>query len=215
MPDPKPSPSPRGGLRRALPLIALAGATDALVFQHSKQLLAVYMTGNTTRVGEFALQGRWQSTAPLLAVLGVFLLATTGAAWLGQRVGDWRATLVMTLSAVLMACAAPLAALQPESFSLATVALIAAAIGCLNQALAGEPGVSFITGVLVKTGRALAAARWAEAAGDLLRWLALLLGAVAGCVLTSIFGTATLLVIASLIIVNALCAWPQQVAVVV
>lgn len=215
MPEPKPSPSPSGGLRHVLPLTAIAGATDAVIFQHSKELLAVYMTGNTTKVGEFAVQGQWTSVAPLLAVIASFLLATTVAAWVGQRLGNWRASVVLILSAVLMACAAPLAALQPQPFSLATVALIAAGIGCLNQALAAEPGVSFITGVLVKTGRALAAGRWAEALSDVLRWLALLLGALLGSVLTSVFGSATLLVIALLIIVNALCAWPRRVAVVV
>lgn len=215
MPEPKPSPSPSGGLRHVLPLTAIAGATDAVIFQHSKELLAVYMTGNTTKVGEFAVQGQWTSVAPLLAVIASFLLATTVAAWVGQRLGNWRASVVLILSAVLMACAAPLAALQPQPFSLATVALIAAGIGCLNQALAAEPGVSFITGVLVKTGRALAAGRWAEALSDALRWLALLLGALLGSVLTSVFGSATLLVIALLIVVNALCAWPRRVAVVV
>lgn len=215
MPEPKPSPSPSGGLRHVLPLTAIAGATDAVIFQHSKELLAVYMTGNTTKVGEFAVQGQWTSVAPLLAVTASFLLATTVAAWVGQRLGNWRASVVLILSAVLMACAAPLAALQPQPFSLATVALIAAGIGCLNQALAAEPGVSFITGVLVKTGRALAAGRWPEALSDVLRWLALLLGALLGSVLTSVFGSATLLVIALLIIVNALCAWPRRVAVVV
>lgn len=215
MPEPKPSPSPSGGLRHVLPLTAIAGATDAVIFQHSKELLAVYMTGNTTKVGEFAVQGQWTSVAPLLAVIASFLLATTVAAWVGQRLGNWRASVVLILSAVLMACAAPLAALQPQPFSLATVALIAAGIGCLNQALAAEPGVSFITGVLVKTGRALAAGRWPEALSDVLRWLALLLGALLGSVLTSVFGSATLLVIALLIIVNALCAWPRRVAVVV
>lgn len=215
MPEPKPSPSPSGGLRHVLPLTAIAGATDAVIFQHSKELLAVYMTGNTTKVGEFAVQGQWTSVAPLLAVIASFLLATTVAAWVGQRLGNWRASVVLILSAVLMACAAPLAALQPQPFSLATVALIAAGIGCLNQALAAEPGVSFITGVLVKTGRALAAGRWPEALSDVLRWLALLLGALLGSVLTSVFGSATLLVIALLITVNALCAWPRRVAVVV
>lgn len=215
MPEPKPSPSPSGGLRHVLPLTAIAGATDAVIFQHSKELLAVYMTGNTTKVGEFAVQGQWTSVAPLLAVIASFLLATTVAAWVGQRLGNWRASVVLILSAVLMACAAPLAALQPQPFSLVTVALIAAGIGCLNQALAAEPGVSFITGVLVKTGRALAAGRWPEALSDVLRWLALLLGALLGSVLTSVFGSATLLVIALLIIVNALCAWPRRVAVVV
>lgn len=215
MPEPKPSPSPSGGLRHVLPLTAIAGATDAVIFQHSKELLAVYMTGNTTKVGEFAVQGQWTSVAPLLAVIASFLLATTVAAWVGQRLGNWRASVVLILSAVLMACAAPLAALQPQPFSLVTVALIAAGIGCLNQALAAEPGVSFITGVLVKTGRALAAGRWPEALSDVLRWLALLLGALLGSALTSVFGSATLLVIALLIIVNALCAWPRRVAVVV
>lgn len=210
MPEPKPSPSfSRALFTGVLPLVAVAGATDALMLLHSKELLAVYMTGNTSKVGQFALEGRWDSVGPLLAIVATFLLATTWAAWIGQRSGAWRATAVLALSSALLGCSAPFAELHSDRYSLPTVLLIAAAIGALNQARREEPGVSFVTGVLVRSGRALAAGKLAEAGSSLLRWVALLLGAVLGSWLDGLFGTVTLLGIAAFILINALGAWPH------
>ncbi|WP_213881544.1 DUF1275 family protein [Pseudomonas sp. dw_358] len=206
MPDPRPSPIILG----VIPLVLIAGATDALMILHSKELLAVYMTGDTSKVGHFLLDRQWPMVGSLLAVIGTFLVATTVAAWMGQRAGEWRGTLVLAMSGLLLALAAPLAALDQSTYSLATVMVIAAAIGSLNQARADEPGVSFVTGVLVKAGRKLASGEFKAAGSGLLRWLALLLGALIGTWLDGRFGSATLLIIAAFIALNALCALPRR-----
>lgn len=194
-----------------VPLILSAGATDALMILHSKELLAVYMTGDTSKVGHFLLEGDWAMVGALLTVIGIFLLATTTAAWLGQHAGGWRGTLLLALSGVLLALAALSAAPDQASYSLATVAMIAAGIGCLNQVRAEEPGISFVTGVLVRTGRQLASGELKAAGSSLLRWLALLLGAFIGTWLDGRFGSAGLLVIAAFIAFNAVCALPHRV----
>jgi len=186
-----------------LPLLALAGATDALMIEHSKDLLAVYMTGNTTKLGGFVAQAMWGKAAEIASVIGTFVAAATVAAWLGDRAARWRSSLILTVTGLLLAGAAPLAAQAPQPYSLATVLTIAAAMGTLNQVRVDEPGVTFATGSLVKLGRCLAAAQWASASDALLRWLCFLMGALMGAVMDGLLGTDTLLVLAALAVSGA------------
>jgi uncharacterized membrane protein YoaK (UPF0700 family) len=134
-------------------LVALAGGIDALMILHSKQLLAVYMTGNSTKLGQSVVQGAWTQAGPLLAIIASFLCATTLGAWLGAKASHWRAAALLMLTAVLLLIAAPFAG---DQYSLGVICLIAAAMGIINQARADQPGVTFITGILVRTGRQLA-----------------------------------------------------------
>lgn len=156
-------------------LLAVAGAVDALMFLHAGDLLAVYMTGNTTKLGQAVTRFDLQAASGLLLVIASFVAATTGAAWLGTHVGRSRPTTTLAIVALFLAAAQGVATAK---YSLATVALIAAAMGALNQVLSNEPGVTFVTGTLVLLGRALCAGKMREALGLGLRWVAFFAGAV-------------------------------------
>lgn len=185
-----------------LPLLALAGAVDALMIVHSKDILAVYMTGNTTKLGGDLAQFSLGTAGEILGVIAAFVLAAAGAAWLGERAGRWRASLVLALVGVWLIMAEPLAVQTPQPYSLATVLVIAAAMGILNQVRVDEPGVTFVTGSLVKLGRCLAAGHWPGAADASLRWLCFLMGALVSAVIDSHLGPQLLLVLGAL----TLCA---------
>ncbi|MBV7486557.1 DUF1275 family protein [Bordetella sp. BOR01] len=156
-------------------LVALAGATDALMVLHSMHLFAVYVTGDTAKIGVALSQGRLGAIVPLLAVVLVFFAATTLAAWAGRAAGRLRGTLLLAACAALTAAAAPLAA---TPYPLAAILLVAAAMGTLNQVRADEAGVTFITGTLVRTGRALAAGDWVGTVMGMLRWASFLAGVI-------------------------------------
>jgi uncharacterized membrane protein YoaK (UPF0700 family) len=185
----------------ALFLMLLAGATDTLIFTHSKELLAVYMTGNSSKLGQSVAHGDWGTVLPLVAVIGSFVAATTLGAWLGKHAGRWREPLLMVILSLLLAIAWPTAS---EKFSVATVMLVAAAMGMLNQVLANEPGVSFITGTLVKLGRAVADGQRKDILIGVLRWIAFALGALAGALLEPQAKTLMLLLISSAAMAGAL-----------
>ncbi|WP_277964270.1 YoaK family protein [Pseudomonas sp. RIT-To-2] len=193
-----------------LPLLALAGATDALMIVHSKDLLAVYMTGNSTKLGDFLALAEWARVAEIASVIAMFVFAATFATWLGDRGGRWRASLVLMLVGVLLMLAGPLAAQAPQPYALATVLVVAAAMGALNQVRVDEPGVTFVTGSLVKLGRCLAGGRWLPATDALLRWLCFLAGALAGALIDSHLGTRTLLLLGALATAGAVATWAVQ-----
>lgn len=54
-------------------LFMVAGATDALIYLHSRDLLAVYMTGNSSHIGRHIGEGDWAGIAPLAAIIAAFL----------------------------------------------------------------------------------------------------------------------------------------------
>lgn len=164
-------PPPRG----IHALLALAGAIDALLFLHAGGLLAVYMTGNTSKLGQALTRADGRAAGALALVLGSFVVATTVAAWLGARSSRARAPALLGVVAGLIAtaetCAGP-------SYGLAVVALLAAASGALNQVLPDEAGVTFVTGTLVNLGRAVSSGMTRKALSLALRWVAFLAGAV-------------------------------------
>ncbi|WP_250527162.1 YoaK family protein [Caballeronia sp. GAWG2-1] len=204
-------PSPNSSIlerlaRSPLPvfvLVAIAGGTDALVMLHSKEWLAVYMTGNSTKLSQSLVQGAFEKTIPLICVIACFLAFTTLAAWLGTRFPRWRAALSLTLTAILLACAVPLTG---EQFSPLTTCLVAAGMGAINQALADQPGVTFITGTFISVGRQLASRKFGAAALGMLRWISWIVGAAAGTVLNILFGPGALAAIALVGLVCALTA---------
>jgi uncharacterized membrane protein YoaK (UPF0700 family) len=184
-------------------LVAIAGSVDALVMLHSKELLAVYMTGNSTKLGQSLIAGAWDKVWPLLIVIATFFLATTCAAWIGSRVQSWRASLCLVLTAIMLFSAIPFAGQQ---YSLQGTCLVAAGMGAINQSRADQSGVTFITGALVNTGRQLADGDWRAAAIGLLRWLSLSIGAAIGALLDFFFATGALAVIACVTLACAIAA---------
>jgi len=206
--SPRTRPDPRQAAHDNLPvffLIALAGATDALMVLHSVHLFAVYVTGDTAKIGVALSRGQLGILlSPLPAVILVFFIATTLAARLGTAAASRREAVLLAACAVLAAAATALAA---EPYPLATVLLVAAAMGVLNQVRATEPGVTFITGTLVKTGRALAAGDLAGTSAGLLRWASFLGGVVLSAWLDTRFAPYTLGLVAMAAAVGAGMAW--------
>jgi len=205
---PRTAPSLGQAIQDSLPvffLIALAGATDALMVLHSVHLFAVYVTGDTAKIGVALSQGRLDAAlAPLPAVILVFFAATTLAAGAGAAAGNRRGALLLAACAALLAAATAVAA---EPYPLAAVLLIAAAMGTLNQVRASEPGVTFITGTLVKTGRALAAGDLAGTSIGLLRWASFLAGVILSAWLDTQFAPHTLGLVAGAAAIGAGWAW--------
>jgi uncharacterized membrane protein YoaK (UPF0700 family) len=184
---------PAAGQLFVLLLVTVAGMTDATLYQHSKELLAVYITGDSSKLGQFLQQGEMAKALPLLGIIGAFFISTTVTAWLGDRLASRRAPVLMTLIALLFFIAWPASA--PE-YPVMVVIIIALAMGALNQVDPDEPGVTFMTGTLVRLGRNLAKGAFASAAPLALRWLVWLLSAFAGAALNARFPAFTLLFIA-------------------
>ncbi|MFH8133597.1 DUF1275 family protein [Pantoea osteomyelitidis] len=161
-------------------LVSVAGLADAALYLHSKELLAVYMTGNTSKLAQFIQQGNVQKVLPLLTLILAFLASTTFAAWLGNRLGRWRAPVLLLLVAGLLGIAWPA---SDAEYPLGMVVAIALGMGTLNQISASEPGVTFITGTLVKLGRQLASGEFSLALPLALRWLVWLIAAFIGALL--------------------------------
>lgn len=173
-------------------LVAAAGLTDALLYLHSKEMLAVYMTGNSSKMAQFVQQGNLAKALPLLAIVITFVAGTTLAAWLGKRTGSWRAPWLLLLVALLVFAAWPFTGPQ---YAPGAVLLISAAMGVLNQVRGSEAGVTFITGTLVRLGRALAAGQFSTATQYGTRWLVWLVAAFAGALIDSRLMPVALLVV--------------------
>ncbi len=171
-------------------LVMLAGGTDALMFTHSSDLLAVYMTGNSSRLGLFIVQHEWRLAAPLAAVIGTFFLSTTAGAWIGTRAGRWRGPVVLAIAAIPLGAAWFVAR---EEYSPGTVLCIAVSMGLLNQVLAKEPGVTFITGSLIRLGRAVVDRKVDAILNGATHWIAWIAGAMAGASLDLPFESPALL----------------------
>jgi uncharacterized membrane protein YoaK (UPF0700 family) len=83
------------------------------------------------------------------------------------------------------------------------VLLVAVAMGLINQVLADEPGVTFITGTLVRLGRAIADVNLQAIGKDASRWLAWLVGAALGTLLDNRLEAFSALVFAIVFVVGA------------
>ncbi|WP_158521466.1 DUF1275 family protein [Kushneria konosiri] len=192
-------------------LFMVAGATDALIYLHSRDLLAVYMTGNSSHIGRHIGEGDWAGIAPLAAIIAAFFGATTLGAWIGMRVGRWRPTLILVLAALSMSVAVPFA--HGEEYPFTTVLFIASSMGVLNQVSGNESGVTFLTGMMVRTGRAFAQGDFKAGLDGLLRWCALVAGAALAIPLNTHLGTQALLAIAAMLALGAVfTTWNALVA---
>jgi uncharacterized membrane protein YoaK (UPF0700 family) len=194
-------PHPRFEFVPFFAVVALAGAVDALILMHAHDLLAVYMTGNTSQLGDALARGLWSRAAPLFSIIVAFFLATTAAAWIGSRSRSWRSSVILALCTCGLAVASRLAGVE---YSLATICLIAASMGALNQVRGDQSGVTFITGTLVSVGRQVASGQMRDAGFGALRWLSFLVGAWLGTLLDASVNNAALSILAGTAAVLAL-----------
>lgn len=174
-------------------LVSIAGLTDAAFYLHSKDLLGVYFTGDTSKLAQFLQKGDLQKALPLLGLIITFLASTTLAAWLGNLLGKRRAPSLLLIVSVLIFAAWPIGA---PDYPYPAVLLLVMAMGALNQICSQEPGVTFITGTLVKLGRALANGDLGQGLPLALRWLVWFAAALVGAWIDSTFPQYTLLFIA-------------------
>lgn len=174
-------------------LVSIAGLTDAAFYLHSKDLLGVYVTGDTSKLAQFLQKGDLQKVFPLVGLMIAFLASTTIAAWLGNRLGKHRASLLLLIVALLIFAAWP--ATEPE-YIYSSVLLLVIAMGTLNQVCGQEPGITFITGTLVKLGRALAGGDFRQSLPLALRWFVWFTAALAGAWIDHLTAKYILLIIA-------------------
>ena len=171
----------------ACALTALAGYIDAIGFLHLGGLFVSFMSGNSTRMAVNLAAGHWR---PALEAFGLVTLFVTGAG-VGSMIvlgkGMRRQPWVLLAEALLLAAAA---LCYTFGMTEAAVGIIVIAMGMENAVFQSEGsaglGVTYVTGGLVKVGEFAAAALtggprfgWLP---NLLMWLALVAGAVAGAV---------------------------------
>ncbi|MGW8703659.1 YoaK family protein [Brevundimonas sp. NPDC055814] len=143
----------------ALLLAALAGYVDSLGFLHLGGVFVSFMSGNITRLAVSLAEGRWLAAGAVGGVLLLFILGAMLGALVAGGEGARSRSRVLALEAALLAGAALAAGagLAPLAISLMVLAMAVENSVFLRD---GEVGVSltYMTGTLVKTGHALAAA---------------------------------------------------------
>lgn len=191
-----PSPGGTAVLAAACGLTALAGCVDVLAVLHGAAILPVYVTGDTTKLAAALVEGAWSRCWPPMAVILAFLSGSILTARLGGiATPQPRPARAMLLVGGFLSLGVVLGLRAEDGhWDLAVLLAVAAAMGAVNQVLAGDPGVTFITGTLVRAARALSTGQAARAARDLLRWVAFLAGASAGALLHAATGRLALAV---------------------
>lgn len=168
----------------AVTLAALAGYVDACGFLAANRYFVSFMSGNTTRLGVDLM------TVPDLAWIPAFLIAAfvvgvVCGALVAHKATTHHKPWVLLLVTLALGAAA---ALHDRPALFATLALLAFAMGALNNVFQREGtvsvGLTYMTGALVKLGQGLAA-RLVGREGRgwsawLLLWLGLSMGAALG-----------------------------------
>ncbi|MEN5053190.1 YoaK family protein [Brevundimonas sp. S1H14] len=143
----------------ALLLAALAGYVDSLGFLHLGGVFVSFMSGNSTRLAVSLAEGRWQATGAVAGVLALFVLGAMLGALVAGGEGARSRSRVLAVEALLLggAAVAAGAGIAPVAIGLMVMAMAVENSVFLRD---GEVGVSltYMTGTLVKTGHALAAA---------------------------------------------------------
>ncbi|MFD1814842.1 YoaK family protein [Rhodococcus gannanensis] len=173
-------------------LAVLAGFVDAMGYIVLGGFFVSFMSGNTTRTGTAAVDGHWHTAAVGAGIIALFVVGVVAGSLVGNRWETWRQASVTFAVAVLIAVAAASVTVADGL----VVAALALAMGVENAALdrgsGSALGLTYVTGTLVKFGRAIADAlgggpRWGWVAyGGL--WLSLSSGVVAGALVHRALG---------------------------
>lgn len=165
-------------------LAAVAGYVDALGYMITGGFFVSFMSGNSTRMA-VSLSDNADAALLGLILIGSFVIGVTAGASVGRIAGERRATAILAFVAALLTVTAALLAMgRPH----ASIPLVAFAMGAVNTVFAegGEVriGLTYMTGALVRLGKAIAAALFG---GDRLGWtphvalwLSLVIGASVG-----------------------------------
>lgn len=168
----------------ALLLAGLAGYVDSLGFLHLGGVFVSFMSGNTTRMAVSLAEGRWGAALEVAAILILFVVGAMIGALIAGAQGPRSRSRVLALEAVLLAGAAAAAGAGAAPLA---IGLMVLAMAVENSVFLrdGEVGVSltYMTGTLVKTGHALAAAVRGGDPFDFRPYLVLWAGLCGGAVL--------------------------------
>lgn len=202
MPD-KASAARSPAFALAVGLAALAGWVDAIGFVRLAQTFVSFMSGNSTRLASFASAPAAPKAVLLVCVLAAFVAGVIAGEGIAIRVSArGHAAALLAESLVLFAGAG---AAAPPSALFAPALLLAAALGIQNASIheaGGMPvALTYVTGTLVRLGRAIAGAlvgrgRWRAALPYLLLWLGMIVGAAGGAALARANAVAAILVAA-------------------
>ena len=204
--------------RLASGLAALAGFVDAVGFLSADGYFVSFMSGNTTRLGVDIARGTAQALVPALLLAGfvggVALGAVAGGLGGARRK---RAVLALVATLLLAAAAARASGAAPPAL---TLGLLVGAMGALNNTFVrdGEVsvGLTYMTGALVKLGRAIGARLIGDPTGGAsgwshaLLWLGLAGGAVLGALAFGAIGQGALWLAAGWAAAMLALAWPLE-----
>lgn len=185
----------RPGMARALAisLAALAGFVDAMGFLSLGGFYVAFMSGNSTLLSVGVATGTESRIALAGGLVGCFVAGVALGTLLGARMARQRPAGVLLVVAVLLAAACGLDLARAET---ACGLVLALAMGTENtvfqrQGQAGI-GLTYMTGTLVRLGQRLAEALtgggWGPLVPDVLLWVGMLAGALAGAALWRVVG---------------------------
>lgn len=172
-------------LALAVVLAAIAGWVDAVGFLHFARLFLTFMSGNSTKPAVEIGKGEWSGVLAPVVAIAAFVFGSFLAALIAASVGAWRPPVVLATEAALLILS--LALPQAGEDTVAAFIPVAIAMGAQNVALrqVGDVtvGLTYITGTLVKLGQSLAGAVSGTIAYGRIGYDALVVPAVASCVL--------------------------------
>lgn len=202
--------------RRAIILAAcfsgLAGYIDALGFIALGGFFVSFMTGNTTRLGIELAGGKGGGIVLAAGILALFVSGVVLGSLVGHFAGRRRPPAVLAL---VTTCLIISATLDASGFAMASICLLAVAMGSENAVFQrdGEVtiGLTYMTGTLVKMGQRIAATFLGGPPLAFLRhfllWLGLLSGAVCGAVAHRFIGLDAIWLAAGVAMVLTIAAW--------
>lgn len=187
----------------------LAGMTDATGLLLTGDFVS-FMTGNTTRAALALSQGNLYHAAVLISAIFIFVLGNAAGIVIAH-VSERRIFVVLGCVGALLALASMTTA---EGLMLARFYMIVLSMGMVNAAvehIEGLPiGLTYVTGALSRFGRGIG--RWIigdrriEWTIQLVPWGGMMLGAIAGAVLTRLSGAHALWLVSIFAMALALVA---------
>ena len=169
----------------AASLTCLAGFNDAVGFRELGGFFVSFMSGNSTHFGVDLSRPVWSlATFVPLGLIALFVAGVISGAVVREKIPRSRQVGVLAFVTAILGMSAALAAYGQAK---PAVALVALAMGASNNVFVKQGEVSvaitYVTGTLVKLGQRLAGRVYGSEKPwhpNLIMWLALILGAVAG-----------------------------------
>ena len=178
--------APRRGVVFATLMTAIAGFLDAVGYIQLQHLYVSFMSGNSTHFGMSLARADWSDVALAGVIISAFVAGALAGTLVAEASDGLVVIAVLGCELALLLLAVAIAHGGHDHPALVLVALAMGMQNALHQMVAGaDVGKGFITGALFALGQSLA--QWlhrraplAQAASNLLSWLAFIGGAVLG-----------------------------------